>query len=168
MKRFLLLFLLTLLLYGQEASVQGDPSELSQPGGYIGISYEFDKKNTIKGYQIAIGFAVPSIGNPGQGPYLFPGFAFGKKYSSKENKSYTYNDLQITYFGYGGFWSGAGYGIAFIDGKKLKRSKYYGGFLLAGYYKENIDIAELDSQNNTFSGYHLGLALPIIGNHFHP
>ncbi|MDP7028514.1 MAG: hypothetical protein QF380_08950, partial [Candidatus Marinimicrobia bacterium] len=59
-------------------------------------------------------------------------------------------------------------GIAYIDGKKLKRRKYFGGYLLAGYYKENIDIPELDLQNNTFSGYHVGLPIPIIGNHFHP
>jgi len=167
MNRFLLFFLLVFFLYGQDVSVQGDPSELSHPGGYIGISYEFDKKNNIKGYQVSIGFAVPSIGNPGQGPYLFSGFAFGKKYLSKEKKSYRYNDLQINYINYG-FWSGAAYGIAYIDGKKLKRRKYFGGYLLAGYYKENIDIPELDLQNNTFSGYHVGLPIPIIGNHFHP
>ena len=91
-----------------------------------------------------------------------------KKYSSKEDKSYTYSDLQIAYFGYGGFWGGAGYGIAFMDGKKLKRSKYFGGYLLAGYTKENIKMPESGWQNNTFAGYHLGLALPIIGYHFHP
>ena len=168
MKHFLPLLILTGLLFGQETSVHGDPSELSQPGGYIGISYEFDKKKKIKGYQISIGFAVPSIGNPGQGPYLFPGVAFGKKHSSKEDKSYTYSDLQIAYFGYGGFWGGAGYGIAFMDGKKLKRSKYFGGYLLAGYTKENIKMPESGWQNNTFAGYHLGLALPIIGYHFYP
>ncbi len=158
MTRFLQLLIFTGLLFGQETSVHGDPSKLSQPGGYI----------EIKGYQISIGFAVPSIGNPGLGPYLFPGVAFGKKYSSKEDRSYTYSDLQITYFGYGGFWGGAGYGIAFMDGKKLKRSKYFGGYLLAGYTKEEIKIHESGSQNNTFAGYHLGLALPIIGYHFHP
>ena len=55
------------LVCGQEPqySVTGDTSELSQPGGYIGISYAFDIKKKIKGYQISIGFAVPSIGNPG-------------------------------------------------------------------------------------------------------
>ena len=170
MKHFLALSILTGLLFGQETqySVSGAVSELSQPGGYIGISYAFDIKKKIKGYQISIGFAVPSIGNPGQGPYLFPGVAFGKRHSSKENKSYTYSDLQITYLGYGGFWGGAGYGIAFMDGKKLKRSKYFGGYLLAGYTKENIKMPESGWQNNTFAGYHLGLALPIIGYHFYP
>jgi hypothetical protein len=154
------------LVCGQETQHTGDPSELSQPGGYIGISYAFDIKKKIKGYQISIGFAVPSIGNPGQGPYLFPGVAFGKRHSSKENKSYTYSDLQITYLGYGGFWGGAGYGIAFMDGKKLKRSKFFGGYLMAGFTKENIQRPESDWQNNTFA--YLGLALPIIGYHFHP
>ena len=76
--------------------------------------------------------------------------------------------MQIAYFGYGGFWGGAGYGIAFMDGKKLKRSKYFGGYLLAGYTKENIKMPESGWQNNTFAGYHLGLALPIIGYHFYP
>ena len=52
LNRFLPLLMLTGLLLGQETSVQGDPSELSQPGGYIGISYEFDTKKKIKGYQI--------------------------------------------------------------------------------------------------------------------
>ena len=95
MIRYITLLLLIGLAWGQETqySRSGDPSELSQPGGYIGISYEFDTKKKIKGYQISIGFAVPSIGNPGQGPYLFPGVAFGKKHSSKEDKSYTYSDL---------------------------------------------------------------------------
>jgi hypothetical protein len=168
MKHFLALLILTGLLFGQETqySVSGAVSELSQTGGYIGISYAFDIKKKIKGYQISIGFAVPSIGNPGQGPYLFPGVAFGKRHSSKENKSYTYSDLQITYLGYGGFWGGAGYGIAFMDGKKLKRSKFFGGYLMAGFTKENIQRPESDWQNNTFA--HLGLALPIIGYHFHP
>jgi hypothetical protein len=169
-KRITPILLLFGLVYGQEtqSSRTGDPSELSQPGGYIGISYEFDIKKKIKGYQISIGFAVPSIGNPGQGPYLFPGVAFGKRHSSKENKSYTYSDLQMTYLGYGGFWGGAGYGIAFMDGKKLKRNKFFGGWLLAGFTKENIQKPESDLKNNTFSGFHLGLALPIIGYHFHP
>ena len=48
MKRLPPLLILTGLLFGQETSVHGDPSELSQPGGYIGISYEFDKKKKIK------------------------------------------------------------------------------------------------------------------------
>jgi|TARA_B100000959_G_scaffold204148_1_gene213870 hypothetical protein len=169
-KRITPILLLFGLVYGQEtqSSRTGDPSELSQPGGYIGISYEFDIKKKIKGYQISIGFAVPSIGNPGQGPYLFPGVAFGKRHSSKENKSYTYSDLQMTYSGYGGFWGGAGYGIAFMDGKKLKRNKFFGGWLLAGFTKENIQKPVSDLKNNRFAGFHLGLALPIIGYHFHP
>ena len=170
MKRLWLILLLISFIWGQGTQTNhvGDPSKLPQPGGYIGISFEFDTKKKINGYQISIGFAVPSIGNPGQGPYLFPGFAFGKRHSSKEDKSYTYSDLQIAYLGYGGFWGGAGYGIAFMDGKKLKRRKLFGGYLLAGYTKENIKMPESGWQNNTFAGYHLGLVLPIIGYHFHP
>ena len=91
MKHLWLIFFLISFIWGQETQWPdertGDPSEHPLPGGYIGISFEFDTKKKIKGYQVSIGFAVPSIGNPGQGPYLFPGIALGKRYLSKENKS---------------------------------------------------------------------------------
>ena len=168
MKRLWLILFVISFIWGQGTQYErsGDPSELPLPGGYIGISFVFDTKKKIKGYQISIGFAVPSIGNPSQGPYLFPGIASGKRYLSKENKSYTYIDAQVVLSA--GIWGGAGYGIAFMDGKKLKRRKLFGGYLLAGYTKENIIMPESGWQNNTFAGYHLGLGLPIIGYHFYP
>ena len=43
-----------------------------------------------------------------------------------------------------------------------------GGYLAGGFTNENIKIPELGWQNNTFKAYHWGLALPIIGYHFHP
>ena len=168
MKRLWLKLFLISFIWGQgtQTNHTGDPSKLPQPGGYIGISYEFDTKNKKKGYQISIGFALPQIGSPGVGPYLFPGVAFGKRYLSKENKSYTYIDTHVVLMN--GFWGGVGYGIAFVDGQKRLRRKLFGGYLAGGFTNENIKLPELGWQNNTFKAYHWGLALPIIGYHFHP
>ena len=168
MKRLWLKLFVISFIWGQGTQYErsGDPSELQLPGGYIGISFEFDTKKKIKGYQVSIGFAVPSIGNPGQGPYLFPGIALGNRYLSKENKSYTYIDAQVVLSA--GIWGGVGYGIAFVDGQKQLRRKLFGGFLVGGFVNENIKTPELGWQNNSFKAYHLGLGLPLIGYHFHP
>ncbi len=142
----------------------GDPENLSFPGGYIGISYEFDLKTKQKGFQISFGVAVPGIGASGNGPYIFPGIAFGNR-QSQNNDSFNYIDLQlVTMFG---GWAGGGYGFAFKDGKKYIRKKYFVGFLLAGYVNESNQLSSSEWQS-AFKGYHLGFGLPIIGNHFYP
>ena len=47
MKRLWLKLFLISFIWGQgtQTNRTGDPSKLPQPGGYIGISYEFDTKN---------------------------------------------------------------------------------------------------------------------------
>ena len=44
------LFIISFICGQSMTERSGDPSELPLPGGYIGISYEFDKKNKQKGY----------------------------------------------------------------------------------------------------------------------
>ena len=162
---WLKLFLIS-FIWGQEAQYQrdGDPKDLSFPGGYAGISYELDLKSKEKGYQISFGMAIPGIGESGGGPYIFPGIAFGKRYP-QNSEPYTYFDLQMV--GMMGGWLGFGYGTAFKDGKKHVRTKKFIGFLLAGYVTERTQTSNTEWQS-AFSGAHLGFALPIVGNHFHP
>ena len=166
MKRlWVILFVISFTL-GQETQYErsGDPEDLSFSGGYVGISYEFDLKSKQKGFQISFGVAVPGIGASGNGPYIFPGIAFGSR-QSQNNDSFNYIDLQlVTMFG---GWAGGGYGFAFKDGKKHIRKKYFVGFLLAGYVNESNQISSSEWQS-AFKGYHLGFGLPIIGNHFYP
>ena len=145
----------------------GDPNQRSWPGGYVSIAYEFDLKSKQRGYQISLGVAVPGIGESGNGPFIFPGIVFGKRYLLNENKSYSYNDFQIVAM-IGGVWGGAAYGSAYIDGGKKKRSKYFLGWLLGGYINESTQTSDLEWQKSTFKGYHLGFAFPLIGNHFYP
>ena len=167
MRKYPSLLLCIGLIWAEEKN--GDPSNLSFPGGYMSISYEFDIKKRIKGYQFSMGFAIPSIGIPGQGPYLFPGLSLGKRYVLQQDKSYHYSDLQLNFLGYGGLWGGAGGGISFHKGKKLKRRKFFIGYLMGGLVREynRSDKAHI-LKNNSFKGYHLGLAFPLIGNHFYP
>tara|TARA_B100000029_G_scaffold516783_1_gene634161 strand:- start:5858 stop:6343 length:486 start_codon:yes stop_codon:yes gene_type:complete len=147
----------------------GDPRDASIPGAYIGISYQFDVKKKIKGYQISFGFALPQFGSPGSGPYLFPGIAIGKRKISDHKKSYSYVDAQVVLIE--GFWGGFGYGIAFMDGQKQRRAKTFGGYLLAGLTTEYMQTSklELELETNLFIPYyHFGLALPFPGYHFYP
>lgn len=141
-------------------------SLLSQ-GGYISIAYEFDLKSNQKGYQVSIGAALPFIGESGNGPFVFPGIVFGQRYSSVNNKSYSYTDYQIVTMAQG-IWFGGGYGSGKMDGKKHKRRKHFIGWLPGGYVNESTQTANSDWQKGTFKGYHFGLAFPLIGNHFQP
>ena len=168
MKCLWLIFLLISFIWGQETQYEriGDPKDLSFPGGYIGISYEFDLKSKQKGYQVSFGVAVPGIGESGNGPYIFPGIVFGRRHL-QNNDSFTYFDMQLVAM-IEGVWGGAGYGSAYIDGRKQKRSKYFLGWLLGGYVNERTQTSELEWQKSTFRGYHLGLVFPLIGNHFYP
>ena len=78
----------------------------------MGLSYEFDLKSKEKGYQLSLGIALPSVGEPGIGPYIFPGVAIGKRYL-KNKQSYIYTDFQIVGMA-SGLWTGIGYGTAKI------------------------------------------------------
>ena len=51
MKRLWVILFLISFICGQETQYErrGDPEDLSSPGGYIGISYEFDLKTKQKG-----------------------------------------------------------------------------------------------------------------------
>jgi hypothetical protein len=151
----------------QNYNRSGDPSDRSWPGGYVSIAYEFDLKSKQKGYQVSFGVAVPGIGESGNGPFIFPGIVFGKRYLLNEDQSYSYIDLQVVAM-IGGVWGGGGYGSGNIDGKKHKRRKYFIGWLPGGYVNESTQTANSDWQKGTFKGYHFGLAFPLIGNHFYP
>jgi len=168
LKKYILIFFLILrpIITQTQTETSGDPSDNPLPGGYIGISYEFDIKNKKRGYQVSLGFAMPQIGNPGQGPYLFPGIAIGNRYLPKVKKSHFYFDMQIIFFA--GIWGGVGYGKAFINGEKRSRRKIFGGYLPIGYVMENLKLSEGSWESNTFNAWHLGLPLPLIGYHFHP
>ena len=170
MKLFILFIISASFLFTQDSenyTRSGDPKDSSFPGGYISIAYQFDLKSKQRGYQVGFGLAVPGIGDSGNGPFIFPGVVFGKRYLLDQDKSYLYKDIQIVTM-IGGIWGGAGYGSAYIDGKKHNRSKYSLGWLLGGYVKESTRKSELMWQKNTFKGYHLGLAMPLVGNHFYP
>ena len=140
----------------------------SFPGGYLGISASFGKNRTA-GLQGSVGIAVPSVGEPAMGPYLFPGIAVGKRRSWADQKEYVYTDLQITYVHSGawggGAWGGAGVGRLFSEEGNRLRSKIYGGYLMGGYSTEYLMGADME---NLFHGIHLGVALPMIGSHLYP
>ena len=164
---FIVLLTLSTVLYSQTSNYtkSGDPKDSSWPGGYIGLGFEFDLKTKQRGYQLSFGVAVPDLGEPGMGPFIFPGIAIGKKYLLNEKKSYTYIDMQIVAIA--GLWGGAGYGIAFKDGKTALRRKFFAGWI-AGYVNESTQVPDLKWVKGTFKGYHLGLGLPLIGGHFYP
>ena len=56
MKRLWLKLFLISFIWGQgtQTNRTGDPSKLPQPGGYIGISYEFDTKNKKKDIRLVL------------------------------------------------------------------------------------------------------------------
>ena len=134
-------------------------------GGYLGLSYEFDLKSKEKGYQLSLGVALPSVGEPGMGPYIFPGVALGKRYL-KNKQSYIYTDIQIVGMA-SGLWTGVGYGTAKINEKRIKRRKWFLGWLAGGYVSETVRAPSLEKQSS-FSGLHLGFVFPLIGDHFQP
>jgi hypothetical protein len=133
------------------------------PGGYLGISASFGKNRTV-GLQGSVGIAVPSVGKPGLGPWLFPGIAVGKRRSWADQKEYVYTDLQITY-NHSGIWGGVGVGRLFSEEGNRLRSKIYGGYLMGGYSTEYLMGADME---NLFHGIHLGVAVPMIGSHLYP
>lgn len=162
---FIIPFLISSSWSQENYERSGDPKDSSFPGGYVSISYEFDLKSKEKGYQISFGVALPGIGESGNGPFVFPGVAFGKR-RLQNNQSYTYTDFQVVGMA-GGFWGGGGYGFAKINGKEIKRSKRFLGWLVGGYVSETVENPDLGSQS-AFSGLHLGFAFPLIGGHFYP
>ena len=162
---FIISFLISSIWSQENYERSDDPKDSSFPGGYVSISYEFDLKSKEKGYQISFGVALPGIGESGNGPFVFPGVAFGKR-RLQNNQSYTYTDFQVVGM-VGGFWGGGGYGSAKINGREIKRSKRFLGWLVGGYVSETSENFELGTQS-AFSGLHLGFALPLVGGHFQP
>ena len=162
---FIIPFLISSSWSQENYERSGDPKDSSFPGGYVSISYEFDLKSKEKGYQISFGVALPGIGESGNGPFVFPGVAFGKR-RLQNNQLYTYTDFQVVGMA-GGFWGGGGYCFAKINGKEIKRSKRFLGWLVGGYVSETVENPDLGSQS-AFSGLHLGFAFPLIGGHFYP
>lgn len=139
-------------------------SHAEGPGGYIGFGLHFGTDKTV-GAQVSYGVALTSVGEPGVGPYLFPGVAMGTRYSFLHKTSYSYSDLQLTYFN--GAWAGIGFGPTFSKLGTSLKGKVYGGFLAAGLCYEKSIMLEKDV-NITFLGGYLGLAVPLIGSHLMP
>ena len=162
MKKLLpILILLTVM----SAQTYGDPRDNFFPGGYIGLSVNYGTNKTI-GFQASVAMIIPSEpGTTTAFPLIFPGIVLGRRYSFVKKNSYNYRDVQLLSMVSSGFWAGGGYGVVSINGEKKKRMKYFGGFLLGGYTKEYILNPERES---FFNGFHLGLALPLIGNSFYP
>ena len=135
------------------------------PGGYFGLSFLFDFKSKEKGLQFSTGLALPYVGEPSLGPYVFPGVTLGLRHTN--NKSfYNYIDIQIVVFN--AVWAGAGLGLAFKEGNRYIRKKYFMGFLPIGYVKESTRNKDSSSAMNDFSAIYLGGAIPLIGSHFKP
>ena len=155
--RTIILFTLTVFVFNSKLN--------AFPGGYIGLSFLFDFKSKEKGMQVSTGLALPFIGDPGMGPYAFPGLAFGLRHTN--SKSF-YGYIDIQFVASNAVWIGSGYGIAFKDGNRFVRKKYFLGFLPIGYVIEGIQKEDSINMDNNFKGIYLGAALPIIGNHFFP
>ena len=135
------------------------------PGGYIGLSFLLDFKSKEKGLQFSTGLALPFIGEPSLGPYAFPGLALGFRHT--KNKSfYSYIDIQIVASNVA--WAGTGLGLAFKDGARYIRRKYFLGYLPIGYVKESTRNKDSSYVMNDFRAIYLGGAIPIIGSHFKP
>ena len=138
---------------------------IASPGGYLGISFQLDFKSKEKGFQFSTGITVPFIGEPGMGPYAFPGVALGLRHVKNSN-IYSYIDIQIV--ASNAAWAGVGYGVGFKEGDRFLRKKYFLGFLPIGYVHESMRNRDSMQMLNNFKGIYLGGALPIIGSHFHP
>lgn len=135
------------------------------PGGYVGLSFLLDFKNKEKGLQFSIGLALPFIGEPSLGPYAFPGVALGLRYI--KNKSfYSYIDIQIVASNI--VWTGAGLGLAFKEGDRYIRKKYFLGYLPTGYVQESTRKKNSSFAMSDFKAIYLGGAIPIIGSYFKP
>ena len=155
-----LLFALCIISFSQ-AEINDLPEGF--PGGYVGLSVQYGTNKTI-GLQASFGVAVPGFGEPSMGPYLFPGFAIGKRYSFKTKKPHTYIDGQITHLGYAGVWVGVGAGLVFMDGEHYKKYKYYGGWVVGGAVSESL----IGEKKPFFRALHAGIVLPIIGTMLYP
>ena len=64
--------------------------------------------------------------------------------------------------------TGAGLGLAFKEGNRYIRKKYFIGFLPIGYVKESTRNKDSNSAMNDFRAIYLGGAIPLIGSHFKP
>ena len=115
--------------------------------------------------QSSIGVVIPDVGESCVGPYLFYGAAIGGRYSYQDKSKYTYGDLQMTFFSE--FWCGTSIGYNFSNGQSIPRVKYYGGYLIGGYFKE-IEILSENKHTIHFQGIQLGFPVPLIGSHIHP
>ncbi len=133
-------------------------------GGYLGFGIHYGTDKTL-GAQISYGVALTSVGEPGVGPYLLPGIAVGIRRSFSHKTTYSYSDLQLTWFN--GLWGGVGVGSVFSEFGPTLRAKIYGGFLIAGFsYETPVLIA--NKEEKPFVGSYLGLAFPRIGTHVMP
>lgn len=141
-----------------------DFKESSFPGGYVGLSIQYGSERTL-GFQISTGIAVPAVGEPAVGPYLFPGIAVGWRKSFATTTAYSFIDLQLTLIQ--GFWVGGGVGYAFSDSGNFFRHKQYAGFLIGGITSEKPFQVQAVSVDK-FLGLHLGLTYPFMGNHLYP
>ena len=135
------------------------------PGGYVGLSFLLDFKSKEKGLQFSAGLALPFIGEPSLGPYAFPGVALGLR-QIKNNSFYSYLDIQIVASNV--VWTGAGLGLAFKEGDRYIRKKYFLGFLPIGYVHESALEKNLSFVLSDFKAIYLGGAIPLIGSHFKP
>jgi len=135
------------------------------PGGYVGLSFLLDFKSKEKGLQFSAGLALPFIGEPSLGPYAFPGVALGLR-QIKNNSFYSYLDIQIVASNV--VWTGAGLGLAFKEGDRYIRKKYFLGFLPIGYVHESALEKNLSFALSDFKAIYLGGAIPLIGSHFKP
>ena len=134
-------------------------------GGYVGLSFLLDFKSKEKGLQFSTGLALPFIGEPSLGPYAFPGVALGLRHI--KNKSfYSYIDIQIVASNV--IWTGAGLGLAFKEGDRYIRKKYFLGFLPIGYVQESTRKKDSSFAISDFKAIYLGGAIPLIGSHFKP
>ena len=154
-----LLFALCIISFSQ-AEINDLPEGF--PGGYVGLSVQYGTNKTI-GLQASFGVAVPGFGEPSMGPYLFPGFAIGKRYSFKTKKPHTYIDGQMTYLDKG-VWLGGGTGLVFMNGEHLTKYKYYGGWFVGGAVSESL----IGEKKPFFRALHAGIAIPLFGTIFHP
>ena len=168
MKRFLTLFILIGLLFGQDTSVSGKPSS-SFPGGYIGLGIQIGKtEEGLKFIDAKISTGVALIGG-GQIElpiYVFLGGSSGKRFQG--GKSQSYFDWQAVMLSFIQF--GIGRGIISIDSHKSPRKKYWVGFpfipfIPLVYTRDNYSYEGKLYKQHGFMGT---LPLPFFGFNFHP
>ena len=157
MVRTIILYILTVFTFSNKLT--------ALPGGYVGLSFLFDFKSKEKGLQFSTGLALPFVGEPSLGPYAFPGVALGLR-QIKNNSFYSYIDIQIVASNV--VWTGAGLGLAFKEGDRYIRKKYFLGFLPIGYVHESALEKNLSFTLSDFKAIYLGGAIPLVGSHFKP